>query len=136
MHVKTINVAAAVIENDGKYLATQRGYGEFKDWWEFPGGKSEPKEAPADTVRREIKEELNADIRVEKLLCTIDYDYPDFHLQMHCFLCRFQNDDYYCLLEAEDAKWLSPEELNTVKWLPADTLAVNALIDFLRTTEK
>ena len=117
---KTIEVVAAVIfDAQGRIFATQRGYGEWKDWWEFPGGKIEPGETPQQALRREIREELDADIEVGELLRTIDYDYPTFHLTMHCFKCRLANG-HLTLLEHEAAKWLTPSELQSVRWLPAD----------------
>ena len=118
--LKTIEVVAAVIFDDhGRIFATQRGYGEWKDWWEFPGGKIEPGESREDALRREIREELDADIHVGNLLRTIDYDYPKFHLTMHCFRCSLA-DGHLALLEHEAARWLKPAELNSVRWLPAD----------------
>ena len=117
---KTIEVVAAVIfDTQGRIFATQRGYGEWKDWWEFPGGKIEPGETPQQALRREIREELDADIEVGELLRTIDYDYPTFHLTMHCFKCRLANG-HLTLLEHEAAKWLTPSDLQSVRWLPAD----------------
>ena len=123
---KSILVVAAVIfDNDGRIFATQRGYGEWKDWWEFPGGKMESGETPQQALKREIHEELDAEIEVGELLRTIDYDYPNFHLTMHCFLCRLDSD--VKLLEHEASKWLAPFELNSVKWLPADEEVIVAL---------
>lgn len=117
---KTIEVVAAVLfDYQGRIFATQRGYGEWKDWWEFPGGKIEPGETPQQALRREIREELDADIEVGELLRTIDYDYPTFHLTMHCFKCRLANG-HLTLLEHEAAKWLTPSDLQSVRWLPAD----------------
>ena len=117
--MKTIQVVAAIIVNDtGRIFATQRGYGDWKDWWEFPGGKIEAGETPQQALKREIREELDAEIEVGELLHTIDYDYPLFHLTMHCFLCRLAGE--VTLLEHEAAKWLKPSELNSVNWLPAD----------------
>lgn len=117
--MKTINVVAAIIIRDGKVFATQRGYGEWKDWWEFPGGKIEPGEEPKDALRREIQEELATDIEVGELLTTVEYDYPKFHLSMQCFVCSIVSGTL-SLLEHEAATWLSAEELSSVKWLPAD----------------
>ena len=118
--LKRIEVVAAVIfDEQGRIFATQRGYGEWKDWWEFPGGKIESGETPQQALHREIHEELDAEIEVGELIQTIDYDYPTFHLTMHCFKCRLA-DNHVTLLEHEAAKWLKPEELNSVKWLPAD----------------
>lgn len=117
--MKSIEVVAAVIQHKGSIFATQRGYGEFKDGWEFPGGKMEPKETPQQALRREIKEELDTDIEVKDLIDTINYDYPNFHLTMHCFWCTVKAGKLE-LLEHEDAKWLAQEELESVDWLPAD----------------
>lgn len=116
---KTIEVVAAVILQDGKLFATQRGYGEWKDWWEFPGGKIESGETPEEALKREIREELATEIEVKELLTTIDYDYPKFHLTMHCFLCTILNGQP-SLLEHEDARWLEMNEVNSVRWLPAN----------------
>ena len=125
--MKTIKVAAAVIKKNDKIFATQRGYGEFKDGWEFPGGKLEPGETAKQALIREIKEELDADICVGRLIGTVEYDYPAFHLSMDCFLCSLLSDEMI-LKEHEAARWLSKEELDSVKWLPAD----ESLIDSLR----
>lgn len=117
--MKTIEVVAAVIIKDGKVFATQRGYGQWKDWWEFPGGKIEPGECPQEALVREIREELDAEIEVGGLLETVEWDYPDFHLTMHCFICRLLSDSLH-LNEHEDATWLTRETLDSVQWLPAD----------------
>ena len=117
--MKTIEVVAAVIIKDGKVFATQRGYGQWKDWWEFPGGKIEPGECPQEALVREIREELDAEIEVGGLLETVEWDYPDFHLTMHCFICRLLSDSLH-LNEHEDAAWLTRETLDSVQWLPAD----------------
>ncbi len=121
--IKYIRVVAAVMwkVQDGvkKIYATARGYGEYKGWWEFPGGKIEEGETPEQALEREIREELTAGIKVEKLIKTIEYDYPNFHLSMDCFWAEVVSG-HLVLKEAEDAKWLSYEELDTVKWLPAD----------------
>ena len=118
--MKRIEVAAAVIEDpEGRIFATQRGYGEWKDWWEFPGGKIEAGETPQQALRREIHEELDAEIEVGELLRTIEYDYPAFHLTMHCFRCTLTNP-HLTLLEHEAARWLYPSQLTSVRWLPAD----------------
>ena len=117
--LKHINVVAAIIIRDGKLFATQRGYGEWKDWWEFPGGKVEPEETTEDALKREIREELAAEIEVGELLTTVEYDYPKFHLTMHCYLCSIVSGQL-SLLEHEDASWLAMDELDSVKWLPAD----------------
>lgn len=117
--MKQIKVVAAVIIRDGKVFATQRGYGEFKDWWEFPGGKIEAGESPQQALVREIREELDATIEVGELLQTVEWDYPKFHLTMHCYMCSLINDALH-LNEHEAARWLSSEELRSVNWLPAD----------------
>ena len=117
--MKTIRVAAAVIRDGNKIFATQRGYGEFKDGWEFPGGKIEAGETAEEAIVREIKEELDADIKVGELIDTVEYDYPDFHLSMDCFFCELLSREFV-LKEHEAARWLSKEELDSVDWLPAD----------------
>ena len=110
---------AAVIRSEGRVFATQRGYGDFKDWWEFPGGKIEPGETAEEALAREIREELSAEITVERLLKTVDWDYPAFHLTLHCFLCSLSSEEM-SLNEHEAAKWLDAESIYSVKWLPAD----------------
>ena len=139
--MKTIEVVAAIIIEDGKLFATQRGYGEWKDWWEFPGGKIEgtfvnenedeneddggncskwiPVESPQDALKREIREELQTEIEVGELLTVVEYDYPKFHLSMQCYLCSVISGGL-SLLEHEDARWLGMDELDSVRWLPAD----------------
>ena len=117
--MKQIEVVAAVIRSGGKILATQRGYGKWKDWWEFPGGKIEDGEDPKAALVREIREELSAEIAVGEKLCTIEWDYPEFHLKMHCFWCSLKEEALH-LNEHEAAKWLSDTELQSVQWLPAD----------------
>jgi 8-oxo-dGTP diphosphatase len=117
--MKKIEVVAAIIRKDGQVFATQRGYGEWKDWWEFPGGKLEAGESPEEALKREIREELSTDICIEEFLCTVEYDYPKFHLTMHCYLCSLVTEALH-LNEHEAAKWLAIGELNSVKWLPAD----------------
>ena len=117
--MKTVNVVAAVILKDGKVFATQRGYGEFKDGWEFPGGKVEAGESPEDALRREIREELETEINVGDLLDTVEYDYPAFHLSMMCYVCTIADGNLH-LLEHEAAKWLDAGNLDSVEWLPAD----------------
>lgn len=117
--MKRIEVVAAIIIREGKVFATQRGYGEFKDGWEFPGGKVEPGESREEALKREINEELDAEIQVEKLLETVEYDYPKFHLTMHCYICELLSEELI-LKEHEDARWLSKNEMDTVDWLPAD----------------
>lgn len=128
---KRIEVVAAVIMRDGKVFATQRGYGEWKDWWEFPGGKMEKGESPEDALRREIREELATEIEVGELITTVEYDYPAFHLTMHCYRCSVVSGEL-SLLEHEDARWLAKDELGSVKWLPADEAVITILksIDF------
>ena len=116
--MKTIEVVAAIIEKDNKFLATERGYGDFKGFYEFPGGKIEPKESKEEALRREIKEELNADIEIKNFLLTVEYDYSDFHLTMHCFICELR--DNFRLLEHTNAKWLTKDTFNSVTWCPAD----------------
>ena len=123
---KHIEVVAAIIVRDGRIFATQRGYGEWKDWWEFPGGKIEPGESPEDALKREIREELATEIEVDELLTTVEYDYPKFHLTMHCYLCTIISGDL-TLLEHEDARWLALDELDCVKWLPADKDVIEKL---------
>ena len=127
---KTINVVAAIIIQDGKLFATQRGYGEWKDWWEFPGGKIESGETQKDALKREIREELATEINVGKLLTTVEYDYPQFHLTMHCYLCSIVCGRL-SLLEHEDARWLAKEHLYSVKWLPADSELVPLIAEML-----
>ena len=118
--MKVIEVVAAIIhDEEGRIFATQRGYGPMKDGWEFPGGKMEAGETPEEALKREIWDELETRIEVEQLFETIDYDYPDFHLTMHCFLCRLDGEAPH-LNEHEAARWLSAGELDSVRWLPAD----------------
>ena len=124
--MKHIEVVAGIIKDGDKIFATQRGYGEFKDGWEFPGGKMESGETPQQALVRELKEELAIDVSVGDFLCTVDYDYPTFHLTMHCFLCSLQSEALH-LNEHEAAKWLLMDELGSVKWLPADLEVVEAL---------
>ncbi len=111
---------------DNKIFVTQRGYGEFKDWWEFPGGKIEEGETPEECLKREIKEELEADINIDKYLCTVEYDYPNFHLKMECFICSLI-DGHLELVEAEDAKFITNDQLDNIDFLPADLLVVKEL---------
>ena len=118
--MKQIEVVAAIIHDDqGCIFATQRGYGEWKDWWEFPGGKMEAGETPEEALRREIWEELETRIVVEKFVETVEWDYPAFHLTMHCYLCHVESG-HLELKEHEAAKWLNKDELESVNWLPAD----------------
>ena len=124
---KHIEVVAAIIRKGDKIFATQRGYGEWKDWWEFPGGKMEDGESPEEALVREIREELSAEISVDEFLCTVEYDYPQFHLTMHCFLCSLMTDSMH-LNEHEAARWLKSNELDSVKWLPAAKIVVEQLI--------
>lgn len=125
--MKRIEVVAAIIrDSDGRTFATQRGYGEWKDWWEFPGGKMEPGETPEQALHREIKEELDADIVIDSFFYTVDYDYPQFHLTMHCYLCHFA-DEHLTLIEHEASRWLTKSDIESVKWLPADIIVVEKL---------
>ena len=127
--MKIIEVVAAIIrDSDERVFCTQRGYGDWKDWWEFPGGKLEAGESHKDALRREIREELATEIEVGSLLTTVEYDYPKFHLTMHCYLCTVVSGNLL-LLEHEDARWLSGDELDTVKWLPADETIIDLLKD-------
>lgn len=130
--MKHIEVVAGIIQSGGKIFATQRGYGEFKDGWEFPGGKMEPGESQKQALARELKEELAVNVIVEDFLCTVNYDYPAFHLTMHCYFCAIADGKSPELLEHEAAKWLSPAELQSVDWLPADVEVVKALEANLR----
>jgi len=117
--LKRIEVVAAVLKDKDRIFATQRGYGEWKDWWEFPGGKMEAGESPQAALVREIREELDAGIEIGRLIDTVEWDYPSFHLTMHCYLCTLASDSLH-LLEHEAARWLSYTELHSVRWLPAD----------------
>lgn len=117
--MKKIEVVAAIVQDGEKIFATQRGYGEFKDGWEFPGGKIEPGESKETALARELKEELDMEVEIGELCETVEYDYPNFHLTMHCFLCKLKQKEYV-LKEHEAAKWLLRSELNSVAWLPAD----------------
>ena len=125
--MKTIRVVAALIRKDNKIFATQRGYGDFKDGWEFPGGKIEEGESPEHAIGREIKEELNADIIVGDLLTTVEHDYSNFRLSMDCFWAELVPDSGMKLLEHEAAKWLSIDDIDSVDWLPADIKVVDAI---------
>ena len=131
--MKHIEVVAAIIRKEDMIFATQRGYGEWKDWWEFPGGKMEVGETPEVALVREIREELSAEINVEEFLCTVEYDYPQFHLTMHCYLCSLMTDSLH-LNEHEAAKWLTKDELNSVKWLPADLEVVERITAGIKTS--
>ena len=134
--MKTISVSGAVIirtnpaTNKKEVFATQRGYGEYKDWWEFPGGKIEAGESPEVCITREIKEELATQVRAEKVLGVVEYDYPAFHLTMHCILCSIVSGKLE-LLEHENARWLTKETLKSVNWLPADELILDKVEDLL-----
>lgn len=123
---KTINVAAAIIKTQNQIFATQRGYGPLKDGWEFPGGKIEEGETPEQALIREIKEELDTEIEIGELVDIVEYDYPDFHLTMHCFMCTIKSGDLV-LKEHEAAKWLTKETLYSVDWLPADKDLIDKL---------
>lgn len=128
--LKTINVVAAIIcddfNNKTKVFATQRGYGEYKGWWEFPGGKIESGETPQEALMREIREELTVNITVGSLIKTIEYDYPNFHLSMDCFWAEVESGNLE-LKEAEAARWLTKEELDDVEWLPADEILIDKI---------
>ncbi len=128
--MKTIEVVAAIIRKGDKIFATQRGYGDFKDWWEFPGGKMEDGESPEVALIREIKEELSTEIQIEKFLYTVEWDYPKFHLTMHCFICSLLEEALH-LNEHEAAKWLSINDIYSVDWLPADKLLIPLIISEL-----
>lgn len=123
--MKQIKVVAAIIHDaEGRIFATQRGYGDYKDWWEFPGGKMEQGETPEEALKREIWEELETRIVVERFVETVEWDYPQFHLTMHCYLCHVESG-HLELKEHEAAKWLNKDELESVNWLPADRMVIN-----------
>lgn len=124
--MKKIEVAAGIVCQDNRILATQRGYGEFKDGWEFPGGKLEPGENAIDALKRELQEELDMEVVVDSLLETVEYDYPQFHITMHCYLCRLAKAEFV-LKEHEAARWLEKRQLDDVAWLPADEEIINKL---------
>ena len=125
--MKQIEVVAAIIHDDeGRIFATQRGYGDYKDGWEFPGGKMEPGESPEEALKREIWEELETNIVVKRLVQTVEYDYPAFHLKMHCFWCHIESGSLI-LKEHEAAKWLFLDNLDSVDWLPADLIVVQTI---------
>ena len=124
--MKQIEGVAASMRKDNKIFATQRGYGEWKDWWEFPGGKMEVGETPEVALKREIREELSTEISVDEFLSTVEFDYPKFHLTMHCYLCSLLTEALH-LNEHEAACWLSKDELDSVKWLPADLEVVEVI---------
>ena len=124
--MKQIEVVAAIIyDSEGRIFATQRGYGDYKDWWEFPGGKMEAGETPEEALKREIQEELSTEISVDEFLCTVEYDYPVFHITMHCYLCSLLTESLH-LNEHEAARWLTKDELDSVQWLPADLEVIKA----------
>ena len=129
--MKTVRVVAAIIIENGEVFATQRGYGEFKDGWEFPGGKIEPGETPEEAIVREIKEELDTEVEVIELLDTVEYDYPNFHLSMGCFICKIKSGDLV-LKEHEAAKWLTKDTLGRLEWLPADMGLVGEIEKYLK----
>ena len=133
--MKTIEVVAAIIRRNNDIFATQRGYGDFKDWWEFPGGKMEPGEAPEEALVREIWEELSTEISVDKFLYTVDYDYPKFHLTMHCYMCSLLSEALH-LNEHEAARWLNKEDIHSVNWLPADEILLPMIVKELDSVEK
>lgn len=124
--MKKIEVVAAIIVKGNEVFATQRGYGDFKGWWEFPGGKIETGECPLDALKREIMEELQAEISVGDLLETVEWDYPAFHLTMHCFVCSLESESL-CLNEHADSAWLTKDTLGSVKWLPADLILLDKI---------
>lgn len=117
--MKKLEVVAAIIKENEKYFATQRGYGEYKGWWEFPGGKIENGESKEEALKREIREELATEIEIDRFITTVQFDYPEFHLIMHCFICHITAGQPQ-LLEAKAAKWLDKNDLANVEWLPAD----------------
>ncbi len=129
--MKTIEVVAAIIRKDNKIFATQRGYGEFKDWWEFPGGKMEAGETPEQALVREIHEELDTDISIDKFLYTVEWDYPKFHLTMHCYICSLLTESLH-LNEHEAARWLTKEDIHSVNWLPADEILLPMIEEELK----
>ena len=133
--MKTIKVVAAIIIHDNQIFATQRGYGEFKDGWEFPGGKIEEGETPQEALAREIKEELDTEIEVKDFLETVEYDYPEFHLSMDCFFCTIKSGELV-LKEHEAAKWLTAETLDSVDWLPADQALVQSIKKHMEEIQK
>ena len=132
--MKTVRVAAAIIRSGHKIFATQRGYGEFKDGWEFPGGKIEAGETPQEALVREIREELDAEIQVGEKIDGVEYDYPDFHLSMECFWARIRSGEL-TLKEHEAARWLSREELDSVDWLPADLSLIRKIREQMQAEE-
>lgn len=131
--MKTINVVAAIIVKDNTVLVTQRGYGDYKDWWEFPGGKIEKGETSEEALIREIKEELDADIIIDQYLCTVEHDYPEFHIKMDCYVCSLVSGDI-TLKEHEAAKWLTIDEMYSIDLLPIDIKTVEKLKLYIRAT--
>lgn len=129
--MKQIEVVAAIITHDKKFFVTQRGYGEFKEYWEFPGGKVEAGESREEALIREIKEELDVEIKVDSFLTTVEYDYPSFHLRMHCFICSVCSG-FIVLKEHENALWLDRSRLHEVSWLPADAEVVEILLNAIQ----
>ncbi len=125
-HKRSIHVVAALIRRGSQVFASQRGYGNYKDWWEFPGGKIEAGERPEQALAREIHEELTVDISVDEYLTTVEYDYPEFHLTMACYWCSVR-DGHLTLLEHQAAKWLPLNDLRQVRWLPADVLVIEEI---------
>lgn len=128
--MKTVNVVAAVIRDEDKVLATARGYGEYKGWWEFPGGKIESGETPKEALIREIQEELDIHIEIDEYITTVEYDYSQFHLSMQCYFCNRLSGNL-TLKEAESSRWLSKEQLDSVKWLPADAKIVKYIKEMM-----
>ena len=124
--MKNIEVVAAILRKENTIFATEKGYGEFKGYWEFPGGKVEPGESLEEALRREIREELQVEIHIEEKCTELDYDYPQFHLTMHCYFCSVVSGEIK-LVEATDGRWLKKDELNTVNWLPADISLIEEL---------
>ena len=131
--MKQIEVVAAVIVRDGKILAAQRGYGKWKGYWEFPGGKIEPGETPPQALTREIREELAIGITIDRLLDTVEYDYPDFHLTMHCYICHISPEADPQQLEHLALRWLAARDLPQLRWLPADITLIRSLPTLLPT---
>ena len=129
--MKKIEVVAAIVQDGEKIFATQRGYGEFKDGWEFPGGKIEPGESKETALARELKEELDMEVEIGELFETVEYDYPNFHLTMHCFICNLLSESLH-LNEHEAATWLNLENLRSVKWLPADEILLDKIAEYLK----